>query len=105
MGKKVDRPFGCRNFYNFYSVPNNYTGIAYLEYHCKYVWYKDGMFHRLDGPAEVVSNRHHDFLYGNFYIHGEGMSERVYEEHKLVKAYTVWKTMDEIMNPDNYFDL
>lgn len=105
MGKKVDRPFGCNNFYNFSSIPNSYTGIAYIEYHCKYVWYKNGKFHRLDGPAEIESNRHHDFLFGNFYIDGESMHEGAFLQHKLVKMYAVWKTMDEIMNPHNYFDL
>ncbi len=49
-------------------IPRNYTGIAEYESGIKY-WYKDGNFHRIDGPACEYRNRDKYWYIDDFMYH------------------------------------
>ncbi len=81
-------------------IPDNFTGIIEYENGAK-EWYKNGRFHREDGPAKIRSNGFKEWwLDGEFIyaaVRGNLNKDKIIlskDPHPLYPTVQVWKYID-----------
>jgi hypothetical protein len=53
-------------------IPSRFTGVGYFIVYAAKVWFKNGMFHREDGPAMVYDNGEQRWFVNNIYHRLDG---------------------------------
>lgn len=103
------------NFKFVSDIPEKYTGVCYIECSKQTRWYKDGKFHREEGPAIVGDNKieqwfindlrhrlggfavvyhHFNNLNNIYYIHGDYVAHEDYWKDPLVIKHKLNKILD-----------
>jgi len=59
-------------------VPKDFTGCCWVDWVEQLRFYRNGVLHRLDGPA--ISH----FMFASYYIHGIQHDQKDYEREPLV---------------------
>ena len=71
-----------KNKGNYHIVPNNFTGILIDDDKIHKLYYKNGVYHRQDGPACYYSLD--DEIYHDYYINGEHIKDATLDSFKLL---------------------
>ena len=82
-------------------IPSNYTGIVEYEDGSK-EWYKNGRFHREDGPARIHKNDYKSWRLEGYYIwdsdHKLGFTNQIIlskTQHPEYPTVQVWKILSK----------
>ena len=87
---------------NWHNVPNDYTGVVVLECGDK-IWFKNGNYHREDGPAMVLKSGNKEWwLDGKYIWNSYGkliLTNKIIlskTQHPKYPTVQVWKILDSI---------